>query len=260
MGLLTPKCPIADRERDWIHERMAWLRGQFGDGPLSAPVILPTSEYFPPPYSGSDADIRAVVATVAGFMGVRARVEVEFSSDIDHMQNLARLTAGGSVRYGGAAGTYSRADRRKRHVITLDRANAGQPDRLIAVIAHELGHLRPLGEHKIKPGRPDSEPLTDLVTVYLGMGVFTANTAFSFRQFSGSGTQGWRAQRLGYLTEQMLGYALACYAVMRGEPDPPWAKYLDTNPRAYMKQGVRYLRHAAPDGSIPGPAATASPG
>src|SRR5215469_2201087 len=117
MGLLTPRCPVADRERDWIHERMAWLRGQFGDRPLSAPVILPTSEYFPPPYSGSDADIRAVVVTVAGFMGVRARVEVEFSSDIDHMQNLARLTAGGPVRYGGAAGTYSRAGRKGRHVI-----------------------------------------------------------------------------------------------------------------------------------------------
>ena len=54
----------------------------------------------------------------------------------------------------------------------------------------------------------------------------------------------------------MLGYALACYAVLRGEPDPPWAKYLDTNPRAYMKHGVRYLRHAAADGSIPRPAAT----
>jgi hypothetical protein len=104
------------------------------------------------------------------------------------------------------------------------------------------------------------EPLTDLVTVYLGMGVFTANAAFSFRQFTGTGTQGWRAQRLGYLTEQMLGYTLACYAMLRGEPDPRWAKYLDTNPRVYMKRGVRYLRHAAPGGSIPGTAATAAPG
>jgi hypothetical protein len=46
------------------------------------------------------------------------------------------------------------------------------------------------------------------------------------------------------MTEQMFGYGLACYAALRGEPDPSWAKYLDTNPRVYLKRGMRYLRHA----------------
>ena len=50
----------------------------------------------------------------------------------------------------------------------------------------------------------------------------------------------------------MFGYGLACYAVLRGEPDPAWAKYLDTNPRAYMRNGLRYLRHVAPGGGLPG--------
>jgi hypothetical protein len=42
----------------------------------------------------------------------------------------------------------------------------------------------------------------------------------------------------------MFGYALACYAWMRGEPapEPAWARYLDANPRGYLKQGTRYLR------------------
>jgi hypothetical protein len=78
------------------------------------------------------------------------------------------------------------------------------------------------------------------------MGIFTANAAFNFGRISGNGIEpvgGWQARRLGYMTEQMFGYALARYAVYRGEPDPAWAKYLDTNPRAYMKQGIRYLRH-----------------
>ena len=29
--------------------------------------------------------------------------------------------------------------------------------------------------------------------------------------------------------------------MLRGEGQPPWAKYLDTNPRAYLKHGLRYL-------------------
>jgi len=44
MRPLTAKCPVADREQGWIQESMAWFRGQFGEGPLSAPVIVPTSE------------------------------------------------------------------------------------------------------------------------------------------------------------------------------------------------------------------------
>jgi hypothetical protein len=45
------------------------------------------------------------------------------------------------------------------------------------------------------------------------------------------------------MTEQMYGYALARYARMRGEAGPEWSKHLDTNPRAYMKQGLKYLKH-----------------
>ncbi|GAA4473494.1 hypothetical protein [Phytohabitans houttuyneae] len=40
----------------------------------------------------------------------------------------------------------------------------------------------------------------------------------------------------------MYGYALARYAWLRGETDPAWSRYLDTNPRAYLKRGLRYLR------------------
>ncbi len=121
--------------------------------------------------------------------------------------------------------------------MAIDRASIGNPASLLAVIAHELGHVRLLGEGRIPAGRPDHEPLTDLLTVYLGLGILTANASFEFSQ----GTRGWRAQRLGYMTEQMFGYALACYARLRGERQPPWARYLDTNPRIYMKHGLRYL-------------------
>jgi hypothetical protein len=47
--------------------------------------------------------------------------------------------------------------------------------------------------------------------------------------------------RLGYLTAPMHGYALARYAWLRGETDPGWAGYLDTNPRACLRQGLRFL-------------------
>ena len=228
---------------------MEWLRGEFGVAPLNVPVTLPTSEYFPPPFYGSDGDVRAVVHLVGRYMGVQADVDVQFSEDLDHAQNLLRLFPGGTgtLRSSGAAGVYADAGAEGPRIITIDRSNIGEPARLVAVIAHELGHVRLLGERRISADRQDQEPLTDLVTVYLGMGIFTANAAFEFGRLSGIGIEpagGWQSRRLGYMTEQMFGYALARYAVYRGEPDPPWARYLDTNPRVYMKQGIRYLRRA----------------
>jgi hypothetical protein len=49
------------------------------------------------------------------------------------------------------------------------------------------------------------------------MGLFTANSVFSFSQWTNAFSQGWKAQRRGYMTEEMFGYALAAFAWMRGD-------------------------------------------
>jgi hypothetical protein len=94
-----------------------------------------------------------------------------------------------------------------------------------------------LGDGRVSASREDQEPLTDLLTVFFGLGIFTANAAFEYMQ----DTRRYRTSRLGYLTEPMYGYALARYAWLRGETNPPWARYLDTNPRTFLKRGLRYI-------------------
>ena len=37
------------------------------------------------------------------------------------------------------------------------------------------------------------------------------------------------------------GHALARYALLRREPRPEWVRYLDDNPRTYLKRALRYL-------------------
>jgi hypothetical protein len=245
ISLFNPRCPVEERERAWIEESTEWLRGQFGVAPLNVPVIVPTSEYFPPPFSGSDGDVRAVVRSVARYMGVQTDIDVEFSDDLDQTEDLFPSSG---------AGSYADADAHRPRVVTIDRSNVSQPARLLAVIAHELGHVRLFGERRITADRQDHEPLTDLATVYLGMGIFTANAAFNFGRISGYAIEpvgGWQSRRLGSMTEQMFGYALARYAVYRAELDPAWARYLNTNPRVYMKQGIRYLRHTDQSVTMP---------
>jgi len=104
-----------------------------------------------------------------------------------------------------------------------------------------VGHALLLSAGRGSSDRDDHEPLTDLLTVFFGLGVFTANAAFEYRREPRGDYSHRRASRLGYLTEPMYGYGLARYAWLRGEVDPGWASYLDTNPRTFFKRGARYL-------------------
>lgn len=243
MGLFSRPCPVDERSRTWIEESVLWFRDEFGVGPLEADVVLPTPEFFPGNYSAAQDDVRAVLDRVCGYAGVDpTSVELEFyGCDEEHtMVRELGLTSSGT----GVAGHYRVEN--GRTIVAIDQALARQPTRLVATIAHELGHARLLGEKRVSPDRRDHEPLTDLLTVYLGLGVFTANAAFDFHQDS----RRTRTQRLGYLPEPMFGYGLACVAWLRGERAPAWSRHLDTNPRVIMRQGLRYLERVAEPGVL----------
>src|SRR5262249_51839783 len=55
------------------------------------------------------------------------------------------------------------------------------------------------------------EFLTDLAAVFMGFGVFLANTRFLMETFSDGSTHGWRSYRAGYLPEADLIFALALF-------------------------------------------------
>jgi hypothetical protein len=48
-------------------------------------------------------------------------------------------------------------------------------------------------------------------------------------------------QRLGYLPEEVYGYALAKFAAERGEEKAEWTKHLSTNVRSYYKRSLSWL-------------------
>jgi hypothetical protein len=145
-----------------------------------------------------------------------------------------------------------------RAVVALDHSEATDPPYLTAVIAHELGHVRLAGERRYSSERSDHERLTDLLTVYFGFGILTANAAMRFarasrgfsilpqgqfddRALNAAGALGGY-RRLGYLNTREFGYALACYARMRGETNPAWARYISPGQAVYLTQGLAYLQ------------------
>lgn len=232
----TARCPVSPDERAWIERSMRWFVGEFGSTPLNREVVLPTDDFFPGPYQGTEGEVRTVMDRVCIYMGVDPdRVTLEFltNSDEELRRNSPYFGVG---HYHGPAGHYRRDG--DRTIVAISSSQATTPTALVATIAHELGHERLIGEYRITGYEADHEPLTDLLTAYLGLGIFTANAALSFSQ----NQQGWRTERLGYLDERMFGYGLAYYAWLRNESKPAWAKYLNTNPRTYLKRGLRFKR------------------
>jgi hypothetical protein len=143
---------------------------------------------------------------------------------------------------GFTAGTWqSGAEPWQKGVIRIERSALDRPADLVGTMAHELSHQRLLGEGRFDSSSYDNELLTDLTAVYHGFGVFLANNP---RKSTGalSYWPGTKLRRPEYLSEPMLGYAMAHVAWFRDEERPGWAKALRWAPRAVFKEGLRFLQ------------------
>jgi hypothetical protein len=245
LGFRT-KLPVTDEQRLWIDngfERLSRLLGR--SRIVDARVILPIAEYFPDPYDATDEAVDVLFQRVCGYMQVDERqIDLEVFPDEAHeLHSVVPFWRGDT---GGIAGLYISATDQSRLVIAIKSSKLKNPLAVVATLAHELAHVILLGGSLIDRESPDMEPLTDLTTVFLGMGIFTANAAVQFEQHQDVRSQGWSIQRLGYLSEEMFGYALAKFANERGEDRAEWKKYLSTNVAAYYKQSSKWLSQNAP--------------
>ncbi|GAA1977646.1 hypothetical protein [Catenulispora subtropica] len=226
MPLFGARPPVEDRERLWIEKMLAWCLERFGREALDAEILTPTPRFFPGRYQGTPDDVVALVDLV------RAHLRVD-PGEIA----VALYDSGQRPK---VAGHYSVRD--GLGVIAIGMEDAPDPRHVVAVAAHELCHHKLLYRGIASSTEEDHEPLTDLATVFFGLGVFTANAAFTFSQ----NARGWRRRQLGYINQPMFGYALAYTARLRGERQPEWVRHLDTNPKGYFKKAMRYLEQKEP--------------
>jgi hypothetical protein len=52
-------------------------------------------------------------------------------------------------------------------------------------------------------------------------------------------------QRLGNLPPEVFGYALAKFALERGDHKPKWTTHLSTNVRSYLESSTAWLEKSA---------------
>ncbi len=235
-GWFEPTCPVDPRAKRWIEERLDWLSDEFGlDVFTRRAVILPLEEFFPEPYNGSYNTVRTLLDRVCGYMDADpGRVELQIFDD--RKQEWLVNEKGQYIPK--AAGVYD--EQYERVILHFAHSQLSEPMDLVGTMAHELAHLRLLGERRIDPEIFDNELLTDLTVVFHGLGIFLANKPRAWHSLLTTWPDS-NDKRSEYMTQPMFGYALAHAAWFRGEQKPQWMKALRHDARTCFKQGVRYL-------------------
>jgi hypothetical protein len=224
--------------QDWHVDCWSWLM-RWGGGAQrlrSTDLVLPNRTFFPPTEAEGHARAVHVFNTVKRLAGMEtwpAKLEAQRElagrlGPLAHVQN-GRTAAGTFSQHGNSA------------LVTYDPAQIKQPIVLVATFAHELGHY--LTENfPVLLAPPDRmEPATDVATIFLGFGVFGANSASNFSQFAGTESQGWSMQRLGYLTDAEWSFGLAMFGALSGRGIEEMKDHLKSSLWGEVKRAAKII-------------------
>jgi hypothetical protein len=235
-GWLRGCCTVDSVTKDWIENRWRWLTDQFGaDAMIDSPTVLPTAEFFPDHYDRTEQSARKLVDRVCDWMSVESSL-----IDLQFFVRPKRPTFVNQHGHaiGETAGTYHKGD--SKFVVRIEQSQFHEPMTLVGTVAHELAHVRLLGEGRLDREAFDNELLTDLTVVFHGMGIFLANCPRHWQ----SDVSTWPetdVPKPHYMTTPMYGYALALRCWLRKEPLPKWKRYLQSGVRAEFRQAMRFL-------------------
>lgn len=223
-GWFKPECPVELERKAWIEFRMRWLVEQLGIERLrKVQVITPTAEFFPDPYEGSYEEVRSLMDRLAAMMGVSTPIELQIGSEAEMPSAL---------------GLYIRGDPSR---IMICESILNDPFDVVATLVHELAHEILLGGGLLDNNEADHEQVTDLILIYLGVGIISTNRTLKDRTWLEGGAEFFQIQKSGYLSAIEFGYALALFTYLRGEEKPPWARYLRTDAFHVLKKGIKFL-------------------
>lgn len=211
MGWLGSRFPIDDDEADWLLACFAWMRREFGPRQAgTASLVLPDPTFFPRSVAqGHDRAIELfnLVKAYAGMIDWPCDL-VAGSPDRERV-----LMPGFALRHDSKPaplGTFGYRD--GRYVISYNPGELAYPQSLIATFVHELAHYLIHSAQTLPPGGPELlEHATDATAVYLGFGIFMANSSKNFSQFQNFDEMGWEMRPQGYLSELALVTALAIF-------------------------------------------------
>jgi hypothetical protein len=222
----APRLFLEPELEAWHLAAWGWLLANFGgiESLRQRPLVTPTRTFFTPTETTGHDRIAHVFAEVKQHAGLGDWHCALVAQPAQPGLRVGELVALQRQTH-APAGTFGLDG--NEPLITYDPALESDPLKLVAVLAHELAHLRMLAcAGPLPGGEPYHERATDLATVVLGFGLFGSNCAFGFERYQDPISQGWRTSRLGYLEEREWAFALAVFLTLTGRAAAPIRRYL----------------------------------
>jgi len=236
--------PLVNEEtREWLENYFLWLIDSFGKENIkSRKVMLPHYNDFPIHYDGKKQSATDTLKIVALQMEINPDdinliIYKEGEEAIDTgsvFGNRLFLENVKGQKY-SAAQYYGKQEDGK-YLIALEEKKMTDSVAMVASLAHELSHIKLLGEKRIQV---NNEQLTDLTTVVFGLGIFNANVAFQTKK--GFNYWGWSSS--GYLSQVQWAYALALFSHLREEENPEWVNFLSENVKGAFTKSLRFIQN-----------------
>jgi hypothetical protein len=204
-----PKPFLDASRRDWQFDTFAWLLRNCGGFSkfIETTLVLPVAEHFPESGIKGHADVAALFRRVRDHAGMS-----EWPCAVEPQSQPPRSDAGNTGRI---------------PIITYP-AGALEPLSLVATFAHELARYLIDSFDEPAPGGDGLlEPAIDLAAVFMGFGLFLANSA---------------ARNAGYhLNEGEMVHALAMFCLLRKVPPESIDRHLNPHLRKYLRLAARDL-------------------
>jgi hypothetical protein len=230
--------PLDKELRKYFENNFLWLMQEFPEPKIEERKILtPTNKDFPIKWNKSQKNAIEALKIICDNMQLDPNeIKLDFYDN-----GIKEIDMGTSVIFmesdpnnPEAAGLYHHEKVDGKYSISLDEALLERPENLIATIAHELSHVKLLGEIMLDQ---NDEMLTDFTTVFFGLGIFNANCAFQFYNQNDR----WGHSNLGYLKIDEWAYALALMAFIRHEDEPEWKQFLSKTIKSDFEKCLSYM-------------------
>jgi hypothetical protein len=204
-----PKSFLDAARRDWQFMAFAWLLRNSGGYPkfLDTELVLPTETFFPDRAMSGHAGVAALFRRVRDHAGMG-----DWPCGIEPDETADRPWLSGATSI----------------PVIRHRPGALEPGSLVAALARELARYFTETFDEPAPGGPALvEPALDIATVFMGFGVFMANSALD-----GAGHE---------LNEGELAHALAIFCLLHRLSPEAVDAHLNPHLRKYVRLAARDL-------------------
>jgi hypothetical protein len=204
-----PKTFLDAARREWQFDVFAWLLRNSGGYPkfLETTLVLPNEDHFPDRGMSGHAGVAALFRRVRDHAGM-----ADWPCAVEPEPQAPRATPPPSDRV----------------PIFTYKPDTLEPKTLVATFAHELArYLVETFEEPAPGGAALHEPATELSAVFMGFGLFMANSAFESATYE--------------LNEGEFVHALAMFCLLRKLDPEAVAAHLNPHLRKYLRLAARDL-------------------